>query len=254
MTSLHVRAVDAPTRHPTFAGRWVEVDRVVLQGGATREFRAPARDECVAVLVNGDITWNGTSAQRSSPFHERAHAVYMAPGSALRVEASSDSELIVATSRFDDVPSGGDAVVLQPRDVAVERRGRGIWERDVHDVCVGQVPARHLIVGETFNIAGGWSSFPPHKHDGGDGEPALEEVYSFRFDPPDGFGFQAVDRPGDPAAFLIRDRDTVAIPSGYHPVCAAPGYRLYYCWVLAGPVRRLEMVEDVRYSWLHDAG
>jgi 5-deoxy-D-glucuronate isomerase len=36
-------------------------------------------------------------------------------------------------------------------------------------------------------------------------------------------------------------RDTVGIPSGYHPVCAAPGYRLYYCWVLSGPVRRLEI-------------
>ena len=43
---------------------------------------------------------------------------------------------------------------------------------------------------------------------------------------------------------MIRDGDTVGIPSGYHPVCAAPGYRLFYCWVLSGPVRRLEMVED----------
>ena len=108
------------------------------------------------------------------------------------------------------------------------------------------------MIGETFNIAGGWSSFPPHKHDGADGEPELEEAYTFRFDPPEGFGFQAIDRAGDPQAFVIRDGDTIGIPGGYHPVCAAPGYRLYYCWVLSGPVRRLEMVEDARYSWLHE--
>ena len=135
----------------------------------------------------------------------------------------------------------------------MQLRGRESWEREVHDVVVAQVPARHLMVGETFNASGGWSSYPPHKHDGADGEPELEEVYAFRFDPPEGFGFQAVERAGDPLAFVVRDGDTVGIPNGYHPVCAAPGYRIYYCWVLSGPVRRLEMVEDARYSWLNES-
>jgi 5-deoxy-glucuronate isomerase len=228
------------------------LDRIVAPAGTRQVVPAPQGDERIVVLTSGAVVWNDVVATRKSPFRERAHAAYLPPGTELDVQATSDAELLVATSRFGDVEDGGDVVLVDPADVTVQVRGRDAWEREVHDVAVGQVPARHLMVGETFNIAGGWSSFPPHKHDGADGEPELEEAYTFGFDPPEGFGFQAVERAGDPQAFVIHDGDTVGIPGGYHPVCAAPGYRLFYCWVLSGPVRRLEMVEDPRYSWLHD--
>jgi 5-deoxy-glucuronate isomerase len=252
MTSLHVGRTDGVGQHATYSGRWLTLDRVIAPAGARLALRAPQGDERVVVLTSGAVVWNDVVAARTSPFLGRAHAAYLPPGSELDVQATSDAELLVATSRFGDVEADGDVVLVDPADVTVQVRGRGAWEREVHDVAVDQVPARHLMVGETFNIAGGWSSFPPHKHDGADGEPELEEAYTFRFDPPEGFGFQAVERARDPRAFVIRDGDTVGIPSGYHPVCAAPGYRLFYCWVLSGPVRRLEMVEDPRYSWLHD--
>jgi 5-deoxy-glucuronate isomerase len=48
----------------------------------------------------------------------------------------------------------------------------------VHDLFVRDPYAKRLMVGETFNPAGHWSSFPPHKHDGRNGEPRLEEVTS----------------------------------------------------------------------------
>jgi 5-deoxy-glucuronate isomerase len=252
MTSLHVRSTDATGQHTIYSGRWLQLDRVIATAGSVLAVRAPAGDECVIVLLRGEVSWNGVSARRTSPFHERAHAAYLPANAELELRATADSELLVATSRFGDVERKGAVVLVDPSSVKVQVRGREAWEREVHDVAVDQVPARHLMVGETFNIAGGWSSFPPHKHDGADGEPELEEAYTFRFDPPEGFGFQAVERAGDPQAFVVRDGDTVGIPSGYHPVCAAPGYRLYYCWVLSGPVRRLEMVEDARYSWLHN--
>ena len=125
------------------------------------------------------------------------------------------------------------------------------------------MPAQRLLVGETFNAAGQWSSFPPHKHDGGDGEPALEEVYYYRFDRPDGFGFQGLyehadpERDGSERAVFLRHGAVVGIPRGYHPVCAAPGYRLYYLWALstaAGTPRGLALYEDPAHRWLHDAG
>ncbi len=227
----------------------------MLGPGDSDSLRAPAGDETVVVLARGTATWNGALVTRSSPFEQRATTAYLAGDAELDVDATTDVELLVASSRFGDVDTTMSApIVVDPAMVTVQTRGRAEWEREVHDVAVDQVPARHLIVGETFNIAGGWSSFPPHKHDGADGEPELEEAYTFAFDPSDGFGFQAVERVGDPAAFVVRDGDTVGIPSGYHPVCAAPGYRLMYCWVLSGPVRRLEMVEDPRYTWLHQGG
>ena len=118
------------------------------------------------------------------------------------------------------------------------------------------MPAQRLLVGETFNAPGEWSSFPPHKHDGHDGEPALEEVYYFRFDRPDGFGFQGLyEHAGSEEAVFLRHGAVVGIPRGYHPVCAAPGYRLYYFWALAprpGTPRALALHEDPAHRWLHD--
>jgi 5-deoxy-glucuronate isomerase len=234
-------------RESLYDGRWLRLERIDLTAGGRTTVTTPAADEAILVLQQGAVDWAGRRATRSSVFGERAHAVHLPPGSAVDVVAAQPSELLLATSRFGDIDPGGAPTFVGPDDVTVAQRGRDTWSREVHDIAVDQVPARHLMVGETFNVPGGWSSFPPHKHDGRDGEPELEEAYHYRFDPSDGFGFQAV---GDDA-HVVRDRDTVGIPSGTHPVCAAPGYRLSYCWVLSGPVRRLEMVEDERYTWLH---
>jgi 5-deoxy-glucuronate isomerase len=252
---LHRPATGGRGRAELYDGRWLLLERLVLGRGDADEVCAPPGDETVIVLVRGAATWNGRDIARSSPFEQRATVAYLAGDARLDVRATTVVEMLVASSRFGDVDEQHvEPVVLDPAKVTTQTRGRAEWEREVHDVAVDQVPARHLMVGETFNVAGGWSSFPPHKHDGADGEPELEEAYTFAFDPPDGFGFQAVEQPGDPAAFVVRHGDTVGIPRGYHPVCAAPGYRVMYCWVLSGPVRRLEMVEDPRYTWLHQGG
>jgi 5-deoxy-glucuronate isomerase len=110
------------------------------------------------------------------------------------------------------------------------------------------------MVGETFNPPGHWSSYPPHKHDGRDGEPVLEEVYHFRLDPPAGFGHQMLySADGESVTHTVRDGDAVLLPYGYHPVSAPPGYRLYYLWAMAGVERRLALHEDPAHKWIHDA-
>src|SRR5262249_32783607 len=154
----------------------------------------------------------------------------------------------ITTIDADLAPTGAPPRAIEPDDVAVQTRGREQWRREVHDIVGRDAPAQRLLVGETFNEPGGWSSFPPHKHDGVDGEPELEEVYYYRFDRPEGFGFQALYTRDGPArhddAVLVRHGSVVGIPCGYHPVCAAPGYRLYYLWALAGRGRTLVMHED----------
>ena len=57
------------------------------------------------------------------------------------MQATSDAELLVATSRFGDVEPGGEVVLVDPSSVTVQTRGRDAWEREVHDVAVDQVPA-----------------------------------------------------------------------------------------------------------------
>jgi 5-deoxy-D-glucuronate isomerase len=108
-----------------------------------------------------------------------------------------------------------------------------LYRREVHDLFVRDPYGRRLMVGETFNDAGNWSSYPPHKHDGRDGEPVLEEVYYYRVDPADGFGLQVqYTADGEHATHQVRDGDLVLLPYGYHPACAPPGYWLYYLWAL----------------------
>lgn len=102
-----------------------------------------------------------------------------------------------------------------------------------------------LLVSELFTVgAGGWSGFPPHKHDEDqDGETAFEEVYYFRFDPPQGFGaqFTYVHEDDFGPVHHIKDGSTIVLDKGYHPVVAAPGYRMYYFTILVGKSTRTLM-------------
>ena len=110
------------------------------------------------------------------------------------------------------------------------------------------------MVGETINPPGNWSSYPPHKHDGRDGEPVLEEVYYYRISPPQGFGQQMLyTTDGESTTHTVKDGDAVLLPYGYHPVSAPPGYKLYYLWAMAGTERKLALHEDPAHTWLHKA-
>ena len=97
-----------------------------------------------------------------------------------------------------------------------------------------------LLVSELFTVGqGGWSGFPPHKHDTDNypNETYLEETYYHRLNPPRGFGFQRVyteDGTLD-ETMAIGDGDVVLVPKGFHPVAAPHGFDLYYLNVMAGP-------------------
>ncbi|MEO7145431.1 MAG: 5-deoxy-glucuronate isomerase [Bryobacteraceae bacterium] len=136
--------------------------------------------------------------------------------------------------------------------------GQDNWTRSVYTYIADNVPAEHLICGETVNRPGGWSSCPPHKHDDfvPPSEVPMEEVYYFQVEPRQGFGFMRVyTQPGDPApfdhAYPVEQGDTVLIPRGYHPVVACPGYTLNYTWVLAGEGRVYgAWSDDPAHAWI----
>ncbi|MFN7924747.1 MAG: 5-deoxy-glucuronate isomerase [Bryobacteraceae bacterium] len=150
-------------------------------------------------------------------------------------------------------------VVIQGGDIVAKTVGKDNWTRTVFTHIADNVPAAHLICGETVNQPGGWSSCPPHKHDRfGDGEVPMEEVYYFQTDPPQGFGFMRLyTNTDDPEpfdlAFPVQHGDTVLIPRGYHPVAACPGYTLNYTWVLAGEGRTYgAWKDDPRHAWIKE--
>ncbi len=236
-----------------YRGEHVQLVVFSMDAGESREAHPPPGQEGAIVLLEGEVDFDGEVAKRSSVFEDRATAAYLPPDSAIVITASSAAELAFVTTVGYELTSTDEASIVQPEDVVVQARGKSGWQRDVHDVIAEAAPARRLLVGETFNEPGQWSSFPPHKHDGGDGEPALEEVYYYRFDRPEGFGFQGLyETDGVGEAVFLKHGSIVGIPRGYHPVCAAPGYRLYYLWALVGEPRQLAMHEDPVHQWLNN--
>lgn len=234
--------------------REVTTSRVRLAPGAKAEFHIPG-EESVLVVQSGAATVIVSGQEfevtRKDVFQERASAVYAPPGTSITIRPSSEFEAIVVST---PAPGAGHPALVSPGDVRVNARGRANYAREVHDIFVTDGSAQRIMVGETFNPAGHWSSYPPHKHDGKDGEPVLEEVYYFRIDPPQGFGQQLLyTADGECVSHVVRDGDAVLLPYGYHPVSSPPGYRLYYLWAMAGADRKLALHEDPNHRWIHEA-
>jgi 5-deoxy-glucuronate isomerase len=103
-----------------------------------------------------------------------------------------------------------------------------------------------------FTPAGNWSSYPPHKHDKDQppDEVKLEEIYYYRFEHPDGYGFQRLYDHRSDRTLTVRHGDVVPIRSGYHPFVTAHGYNAYYLNVIAGCRRSLAASDDPRYAHL----
>lgn len=234
--------------------RELSTRRLRLDAGTSGTFRL-ADEETVVVLQQGHGTFaaggNKWPVSRSSVFTERATALYLPPGVELTASAETLLEAVLIST---PAPAGGTATLIGPDDIRVNARGRANYSREVHDIFVTDPHVKRLMVGETFNPPGNWSSYPPHKHDGKDGEPTLEEVYYFTIDPPQGFGQQILyTNDGESASHSVRDGDAVLLPYGYHPVSASPGYRLCYLWGMAGEQRKLALHEDPAHKWIHEA-
>jgi 5-deoxy-glucuronate isomerase len=248
------RSIASPSTHDL---ERVRLDLLTLAPGEAFSSSSEDRELCLVVMGGqvdvqaGSHAWEALG-QRANVFGGPATAVYMPPGTAFEVRGAGElgGELAMCQA---PAPEGADITLIAPNDVTVRDVGSGNWRRSVQDI-LAKVPASTLLLGETINAPGNWSSYPPHKHDTeipGE-EVVLEEVYHYRFDPPGGFGVQCVyteDRSLN-EAMLVREGDTVLIPRGYHPVAAAPGYRLYYLWVLAGPRRLMRPHDDPAHAWV----
>jgi 5-deoxy-glucuronate isomerase len=194
---------------------------------------------------------------RVSVFSGPAAGLWAPPGVSVIVKALSVCEVAIcaAPSRSEAGPQ-----LIPPAQVVCRQVGNWNWVRDVCTIIGDNVPqAQRLVVGETINLPGNWSSYPPHKHTQDDYpfEVQMEEVYHYRVNPIQGFGVQCLynDDMSIREAYIIEDGDTVVIPPAYHPVAAAPGYQLYYLWVLAAYTdRRMRPRDDHRHAWVHAAG
>lgn len=234
--------------------REMSTHRIHLAPGTSATFRLDD-EESVVVLQQGkgtfDIGSEKWTVSRSGVFTERATALYLPAGVELKATGETTLEAVVMSA---PAPKGGTPTLITPKDIEVNQRGRANYSREVHNLFVTDSHVQRIMIGETYNPPGNWSSYPPHKHDGKDGEPVLEEVYYFTIDPQQGFAHQTLyTNEGESATHAVRDGDTVLLPYGYHPVAASPGYRLCYLWGMAGAQRKLALHEDPAHKWIHEA-
>ena len=120
---------------------------------------------------------------------------------------------------------------------------------------MGKGKVDRIVLGETYSMPGQWSSYPSHKHDTDNlpFEVNMEEIYHFKVNPGQGFGIQVMysDDMSLRESYIIKNGDSVAIKNGYHPVAAAPGYQVYYLWVMAGvDTRQLTPCDDPDHAWV----
>lgn len=243
-----------------------------LHAGATLE-RETEEHELAIVVLEGTVSVESSRGNftdvgsRRNVFEGLPHAVYLPRRTSFSVTATTDAELGVAW-----VPTDRDHPPrhVTPRDIAVEIRGGDNVTRQINGIIPPGFDCHRLVIVEVYTPSGGWSSYPPHKHDvhktdeaGNVVEADLEEIYYYKIDRPGGFAYQRVytdpesplHRAGKPidAVMLARDNDVVLVPEGYHPVVSAPGYTTYYLNVLAGSAQSLANMDDPQHAWVKES-
>jgi len=239
--------------------QYLEVGILRLPAGSSYS-AATEGSEVALVILSGQATvkaggeqWCGLGG-RADVFQGPGDSVYVPLAAPYSVAAETELEVGVCRALTD---FEGKPQLVRASEIEVGWRGRRNFERRIRNNMLDNVKGGRLLVGETINPPGNWSSFPPHKHDEviPGVETKLEEVYLYKVMPEQGFGLQRVyTAEGDvDEAFVLRNNDVVAFPRGYHPVVAAPGYKLYYLWALAGEQRRMQPHDDAQHQWVGEA-
>lgn len=220
---------------------------VKLKRGQVFEYQVP-RYETAIVPATGSIDVD-VEGEAFAAIGERGvdvwdgepEGAYVPSGARARIVCVSDSaEVFIAGANFD-----GILIPFSVRKHEIEKIQYGSDDTKTHRKIKHIFGTKYrdrvgrLLVSELFTVGqGGWSGFPPHKHDTDrlPLETRHDETYNFRFRPNHGFGMQLVQREdgivGD--AYHLVNGSTIVLDKGYHPCVAAPGYEMYYFTILGG--------------------
>ncbi len=230
---------------------------LVLSTGQRHRVAQPGREFVLVVLggrctvrIDGGEEFVGIG-ERANVFAGLPYTVYVPADTPFEIEALTEVEIAVAES-----PSQrkGKPILIGPDRVKSVALGRDNFSRQATIILDENVPAEHFFLGEAIVPPGNWGSFPPHRHefDNPPHELDMEEIYFFRFNPSQGFGIQSIytDARDVDVAYTVRHNDTIAIPRGYHPVVNAPGYSMYFLWIMTGVQRGFINHKDPQHSWI----
>ena len=223
---------------------------VKLKKDQSFEYITPGYETCIVpatgsinVNIEGFET-NNLGTRTLDVWDGEPEGVYVPSGVKASFDAINDTEVFVAGAKFEKTlepfavrTDEIDMVQYGSDDTKTHRKIKHILGAKHHDK-VGR-----LLCNELYTVGqGGWSGFPPHKHDTDrlPDETRHDETYNYRFRPNNGFGFQLFQQVGEKIgkAEHIVDSSTIVIVKGYHPCVVAPGYEMYYFTILGGLSQR----------------
>lgn len=224
---------------------------IKLKKGEVFEYATPGYETCVVPATGTiDVDVDGASYpalgnRTADVWDGEPEGVYVPVGAKVRITCVTDeTEAFIAGAKYDKVlepfdvrADALDVVQYGSDDTKTHRKIKHILGANHHDK-VGR-----LLVSELYTVGeGGWSGFPPHKHDTDrlPDETRHDETYNYRFKPNYGTGVQIIQQEGDKMgdAHHIVDGSTICLRSGYHPCVAMPGYQMYYFTILGGLSQR----------------
>ncbi|MDQ0204152.1 5-deoxy-glucuronate isomerase [Pectinatus haikarae] len=205
--------------------------------------------ETAYVILTGEveISWEAHTEKmkRTSLFDENPYCLHVPSGVKVSIKALNDAEMLIQKTEND---RNFTAKFYYPKDVQCDIFGKGQWggcaERTVRTIFdYENAPYSNMVNGEIINKPGRWTSYIPHFH-------PQPEVYTYKFDKPQGFGGCFI---GDDA-FKIAHNSWCAVPGGQtHPQTAAPGYVMWYSWMirhLPGNPWVKTRTDDSEHTWL----
>ena len=223
---------------------------VKLKKDQSFEYITPGYETCIVpatgsinVNIEGFET-NNLGTRTLDVWDGEPEGVYVPSGVKASFDAINDTEVFVAGAKFEKTlepfavrTDEIDMVQYGSDDTKTHRKIKHILGAKHHDK-VGR-----LLCNELYTVGqGGWSGFPPHKHDTDrlPDETRHDETYNYRFRPNNGFGFQLFQQVEEKIgkAEHIIDSSTIVIDKGYHPCVVAPGYEMYYFTILGGLSQR----------------
>ncbi len=207
--------------------------------------------ERAILLIEGEVTleWDGRSetVKRVSCFDENPICLHVPKDVKVVITGVTESELCYEAVENDNT---FEPKLYRQKDTVSEVFGKDVLDntsnRTVRTIIDDDIaPYSNLVIGEVINHPGKSSSYPPHFH-------IQPEVYHYRFLPDTGYGFSLIGED----AYKVEHKSTSCITSNVvHPQCSAPGYAMYYVWMIPHiPVKRWlkDRTFESKHEWLLD--
>lgn len=205
--------------------------------------------ETAFVILTGEVKiyWEAHEEimKRESLFEESPYCLHVSRNTRVTIEAIRASEILIQQTDND---WRFTPVFYRPDDVQTDVFGRGMWngtaEHTVRTIFdFDNAPYSNMVNGEVVNSPGCWSSYLPYHH-------PQPKVCFYKFDKPQGFGAAFI---GD-TVYKSMHNGVAEISDGIHPQVAAPGYAMWYSWMIRhlpdNPWDRTRRIGLEEHKWL----